>query len=236
MSNNLTNAYRRVILSGPQKSVLNALCDLANDAGVSWPSHGFLAVQTGFSPSTVKRHLATLEVDLYVVQDGTDTATGTIRYRVRTPDEVTALGGSVETFEKKRAGRPRKGTEEPKTLGHSDEGFSETIGQGDRGFSKTLGHCDETLGHCDLQSINNHQDQKQKQASASACVIDRLTSAGVKIGMNRPGIVAALAEGVSAQSIIDTLIEGRERGATNPLAWAVATARGRHAEGPIPLT
>lgn len=52
-------------------------------------------------------------------------------------------------------------------------------------------------------------------------------------GMNpsHPDLLAALAEGVTGESLADTVREGIANNIRKPFAWAITTARGRHADG-----
>lgn len=54
-------------------------------------------------------------------------------------------------------------------------------------------------------------------------------------GMNpsHPHLLAALDEGVSIQALADTATEAKSKG--KGFAWAISTARGRHAEGAAPI-
>lgn len=90
-----------------------------------------------------------------------------------------------------------------------------------------------------------HQEQEQKHAridssetpatptrstdAARACLL--LRQAGcARVNPGHPDLLAALAEGVTPEALRDTYAE--KPNAANPFAWAIATARGRHAEGP----
>lgn len=90
-----------------------------------------------------------------------------------------------------------------------------------------------------------YQEQEQKHAridspetpatparstdAARACLL--LRQAGcARVNPGHPDLLAALAEGVAPETIRDTYAEKPD--AANPFAWAIATARGRHAEGP----
>jgi uncharacterized protein YdaU (DUF1376 family) len=62
-----------------------------------------------------------------------------------------------------------------------------------------------------------------------ACLL--LRQAGcARVNPSNPDLLAALAEGVTPEAIRDTY--GEKPDATNPFAWAITTARSRHAEGP----
>lgn len=90
-----------------------------------------------------------------------------------------------------------------------------------------------------------HQEQEQKHAridspetpatparstdAGRACLL--LRQAGcARVNPGHPDLLAALAEGVTPEALRDTYAE--KPNAANPFAWAIATARGRHAEGP----
>ena len=65
-----------------------------------------------------------------------------------------------------------------------------------------------------------------------ACLL--LRQAGcVRVNPSNPDLLAAIAEGVTPEAIRDTYAEKPD--ATNPFAWAITTARARHAEGPKPI-
>ena len=94
----------------------------------------------------------------------------------------------------------------------------------------------------------HHQEQEQARSAPTsphgppalpepgpavrACLL--LRQAGcVRVNPSNPNLRAAIAEGVTPEAIRDTYLERPD--ATNPFAWAIATARGRHAEGPSTL-
>lgn len=52
---------RGMIIRGPQRALLMALADRANDSGECWPSIATLAKESGFSRSTVRASLNTLK-------------------------------------------------------------------------------------------------------------------------------------------------------------------------------
>lgn len=66
-----------------------------------------------------------------------------------------------------------------------------------------------------------------------ACLL--LRQAGcARVNPGHPDLLAALAEGVTPEALRDTYAE--KPNAANPFAWAIATARARHAEGPKPIS
>lgn len=74
-------------------------------------------------------------------------------------------------------------------------------------------------------------------AAGQACRLMR--EAGCPLpGMSpsNQNLVAALAEGVTPETLADAVREAIDLRIAKPFAWAIATARGRHAEGPRPAT
>ncbi|HEV2540224.1 MAG TPA: YdaU family protein [Frateuria sp.] len=102
--------------------------------------------------------------------------------------------------------------------------------------------------HCDgnaLQSPDtSNQDQEQKLSARTqipqgdgteagrACLL--LKQAGcARASASHPDLLAALSEGVTPEAIRDTYLEFPD--ARNPFAYAISTARGRHADGAKPI-
>lgn len=130
----------------------------------------------------------------------------------------------------KKGGRPRK----EKPSGFTDKnpvGFSEETQKEPRAKAP--------------QSPISKQEQKasphapssqdpppRPTEAARACLL--LRQAGcIRFNPSNPNLLAALAEGVTPEAIRDTYLERPD--ATNPFAWAIATARSRHAEGATPI-
>src|SRR6185437_9112900 len=53
-----------------------------------------------------------------------------------------------------------------------------------------------------------------------------------RVNPGHPDLLASLAEGVTPEALAATAVEAVEAGKSNPFAWAIATARSRHADGP----
>lgn len=68
----------------------------------------------------------------------------------------------------------------------------------------------------------------QPTEAGRACLLLR-QSGCARVNPSHPDLLAALAEGVAPEAIRDTYLEAPDK--TNPFAWAISTARGRHAEG-----
>ena len=63
-----------------------------------------------------------------------------------------------------------------------------------------------------------------------ACLLMRQAGC-IQTNPSHPDLLAALAEGVSPEALRDTAAEGIAAGKSKPFAWAITTARSRHAEG-----
>jgi len=67
-----------------------------------------------------------------------------------------------------------------------------------------------------------------------ACLLMRQAGCA-QVNPSHPDLLAALAEGVSPEALRDTVAEAIGAGKAKPFAWAIQTARSRHAEGVTPL-
>lgn len=68
-----------------------------------------------------------------------------------------------------------------------------------------------------------------------ACLLMRRAGCA-QVNPSHPDLLAALAEGVTPEALADTAAEGIAAGKTKPFAWAIATARSRHADGAATIT
>jgi hypothetical protein len=83
------------------------------------------------------------------------------------------------------------------------------------------------------QAPENSKASAPTQAG-EACRLMRQAGC-VQTNPAHPDLLAALAEGVSPETLADTVREAIDAGKGNPFTWAIATARGRHAQGPRPV-
>lgn len=93
---------------------------------------------------------------------------------------------------------------------------------------------------------SKHQEPCIQEASTGVDPPRVVTSAGLACRLmksagcastnsSHPDLLAALAEGVTAEALAATVSEAVEQGIGKPFAWAIATARGRNREGAKPL-
>lgn len=83
-------------------------------------------------------------------------------------------------------------------------------------------------------SINQELDPELARAG-EACLLMR-RSGCLQTNPSHPDLIAALAEGVTPQALADTAAEAIGLNKPRPFTWAIAAARGRHAEGARPIT
>lgn len=102
---------------------------------------------------------------------------------------------------------------------------------------------DNTATHSPYPNTHTTADQETSRtptdpAPAStpagrACQM--LKAAGcARVNPSNPDLLAAISEGVTAEALRDTFLEAPDK--SNPFAWAITTARNRHAEGPKPVS
>lgn len=72
----------------------------------------------------------------------------------------------------------------------------------------------------------------RKGATLAGTAAVLMKNAGcVSTNSGHPDLLKAIAEGVTPEALAETVREGIESGIRKPFAWAIATARGRHADG-----
>jgi uncharacterized protein YdaU (DUF1376 family) len=72
----------------------------------------------------------------------------------------------------------------------------------------------------------------QPSPAVIACKLMRKAGCPLQLlNSHHPDLLAGLAEGVTPEAYAETVREGIAKGKDNPFAWAVATARARHAQG-----
>ncbi len=85
-------------------------------------------------------------------------------------------------------------------------------------------------------SLQAHQIAEGATAAGRACLLMR--GAGcIQTNPSHPDLLAALAEGVTPETLAATVAEGLARTPpiAHPFSWAIATARSRHAAGAKPI-
>ncbi|MCE7031759.1 YdaU family protein [Lysobacter sp. GX 14042] len=85
------------------------------------------------------------------------------------------------------------------------------------------------------QELASLAGAREPTAAGRACLLMRKAGCG---GTNpsHPDLLAALEEGVTPEALAATAAEAIEAKKTRPFAWAITTARSRHAEGAAPIT
>lgn len=72
--------------------------------------------------------------------------------------------------------------------------------------------------------------------AGQACLLMKNAGCGGRVNPSHPDLLAALAEGVTPQTLADTAAEAIAGGKGEPFTWAIRTARNRHAAGADAVT
>lgn len=86
------------------------------------------------------------------------------------------------------------------------------------------------------ESLASTEGLERASAAGRACLAMRKAGC-VQVNPSHPDLLAALAEGVTADELADAVREGLSRSppVTKPFAWAITTTRSRRAAGPRPI-
>lgn len=129
----------------------------------------------------------------------------------------------------KRGGRPRK----EKPTGFQDKnpmGLQEETQQEPSAKAPQTPYPNNYVGSTEAST----QVATGRTEAGRACLLMRQAGC-THSNPSHPDLLAALAEGVTPEVLADTAAEGIAAGKTKPFAWAIATARSRHAESAQPL-
>jgi uncharacterized protein YdaU (DUF1376 family) len=132
-----------------------------------------------------------------------------------------------------RGGRPPKAKPNPDETGTKPIGFP--VGSPNDNRNETQKKAHQTPDPITSVGSTEASTQVAKGTEAGrACLL--MKQAGC--GHTNPGhvdLVAAIAEGVTPETLRDTVIEASGKGIGKPFTWAIATSRARHAAGPTPV-
>jgi uncharacterized protein YdaU (DUF1376 family) len=82
--------------------------------------------------------------------------------------------------------------------------------------------------------LNPRDPEAPATDAGRACLLMRAAGC-VNTNPSHVDLLAALAEGVSPQTLADTVTEAISESKRQPFTWAISTARGRHADGAKPI-
>lgn len=235
----ITWALRQPVEASSAKFVLVVLANCASaDGGLAYPSVAYLAESTGQDRKTVVTNLKRL-VESGLIEDTGDRAGRTrqvIVYRLRCD---SPLFESTPKTEPLQAAQRNPKPEQFQNRNSSVSSLKQSR------FSP------ETVPKTGHGTVNNQKQHSAPPAdagereppappieptpAAQACRLMREAGCA-RINPSHPHLLAALAEGVPLAVLGDTAAEAVAAGKTNPFIWAIATARGRHAEGAKPTT
>jgi uncharacterized protein YdaU (DUF1376 family) len=152
-----------------------------------------------------------------------------LRHKKRIDEEIAKAQKRMEIARQNggKGGRPHKPTNNPAgyPAGSVQDNPEETRWGTQSGEALHTPHA-TSLNQSSRQALNTAKVTE----AGRACRLMREAGCGLT-SPSSPDLLAALAEGVTAEALADTVREGVEAGKAKPFAWAVATARGRHAEG-----
>jgi uncharacterized protein YdaU (DUF1376 family) len=132
-----------------------------------------------------------------------------------------------------KGGRPPKPKANPEETQQKPSGFQSGSENDNRNGTQKKAH--QTPDP--ITSVGSTEASTQRDVpfeTGRACVL--MKQAGC--GHTNPGhidLVAAISEGVTPETLRDTVTEAVGKGIGKPFTWAIATARARHAAGPTPV-
>lgn len=216
----ITWALRQPISHSSAKFVLVVLANCASaDTGQAFPSTAYLAEATGQDRKTVVANLARLQQWGLIEDTGrrTGTTKQIIIYRLITGPDLFA-----ENEEKRNSSEngsvPKKAGKSPVFPGNSTE----------NGTRNRQNH--QETGDIEGARAAASPDAPRGTAAGRACLLMRKAGC-TQTNPSHPDLLAALAEGVTPEVLGDCAAEAIEAGIHKPFAWAITTARSRHARG-----
>lgn len=165
-----------------------------------------------------------------------------MRHNSRADEEIVKARRRIETAQANggKGGRPKKLKQNPNKTHEKPTGFFP--GSENPGFSKPKQNPSETHSGEALHTphaipkaaIGNSsasaQSSQGETLEARACRMMR--GAGcMRVNPMHPDLIAAIAEWITPETLAATAAEAIEKGKGNPFEWAIATARGRAADG-----
>lgn len=142
--------------------------------------------------------------------------------------EAARLNGS-------KGGRPPKPKEKPDETQEKPNGFSSGSDPLKPNVTQKKAHQTPDPNNSVGSTEASAQGTTAKPTEAGrACLLMRRAGC-VQTNPSHVDLLAAIAEGVTPEALGDTAAEAIASGKNNPFAWAITTARSRHAEGPKPV-
>lgn len=130
-----------------------------------------------------------------------------------------------------KGGRPRKPKDNPEETQQKPSGFQSGFDPHNPEETQKKAHQTPYTSNSVGRSEASTQIPTGEPTDAGrACLLMRQAGC-IQTNPSHPDLLAALAEGVSPEALRDTAAEGIAAGKSKPFAWAITTARSRHAEG-----
>lgn len=202
------------------KAVLISLADNANDAGVCWPSIPKICERTCLGRTAVINAIKWLEDAGLLTADRSNGRHTT--YQI----ELAALhqGGLFDDAKPVRQANQSARRTGPAGGRNQSARRTAPVRQADSNRQ-------EPSGTRERQSARAAVDAAVAPTDAGrACLLMRAAGCS-QTNPSHPDLVAALAEGVTPEVLGHTAGEAVEAGIGKPFAWAITTARNRHARG-----
>jgi hypothetical protein len=148
--------------------------------------------------------------------------------------KIGELRARLETLERVKAETQPETQPETKTFQDGNACNAPVMAKTGTGTGTGTGiYQEQEQKHARIDSSETPATPVRSTDAARACLL--LRQAGcARVNPGHPDLLAALAEGVTPEALRDTYAE--KPNAANPFAWAIATARGRHAEGPTHIS
>lgn len=206
------------------KAVLISLADNANDAGVCWPSIPKICERTCLGRTAVINAIKWLEEVGLLTADRSNGRHTTYQIELSALKQGALFEDAKPVREANRSGR-RTG---PAGVPNQSARRTAPVRQADSNRQ-------EPSGTRETESARAAPDPVEAPTDAGrACLLMRAAGCS-QTNPSHPDLLAALAEGVTPDVLGHTAAEAVEGGIARPFAWAITTARNRHARGAAAL-
>lgn len=202
------------------KAVLISLADNANDAGVCWPSIAKICERTCLGRTAVIEAIKWLERAGLLTADRTNGRHTTYQIELEAVKQGVLFEGAEPVRQADRSGKRTGPAGGPNQSGRR----TAPVRQADTNRQEP-----SRTRERDTARAAPSPDSVPTEAGR-ACLLMRAAGAS-QTNPSHPDLLAALAEGVTPEVLGDTVAEAVESGVARPFAWAITTARSRHARG-----
>jgi len=247
----ITWALRQPVAASSAKFVLVVLANCASAEGaLAFPSVAYLAESTGQDRKTVVANLKRL-VEWGLISDTGERSGRTkqvIVYRLNcgpglfeSPPKTELLQGAerppkTELFQNRNSSvfPPKESRFSPERVPKTGHG---TVINPKEPIARSPREGQDPIPPSSPPSTEPPADPPAPRPTAAGHACRLMREAGcARFNPGHVDLLAALAEGVSPDVLASTAAEAVAAGKANPFVWAIATARGRHADGAKQIT